>query len=70
MSEPLGRNQAVVPDQRLACRLDSFLAIGCQRDVGAARVSPIERPFGLAVADYETPWSWHAGAGFLDEVKA
>jgi hypothetical protein len=60
MCESFGRDQAVVPNQRFARSLDSFLAIGGERDVAAARVSPIERPFGLAVADYETPWSWHA----------
>jgi hypothetical protein len=42
MCEPLGSNQAVVPNQRFARRLDSFLAIGGEWDVAAARVSPIE----------------------------
>ena len=48
-----GHNQAIRPDHGLARGQDALLAVGCERDVGAARMLAAQRPLGLAVADDE-----------------
>lgn len=42
MTQLVGNNQTVIAHESPACSNDSLLAIGCQGDVGAARVSAVE----------------------------
>lgn len=57
-------NQSVFPDERSPRRTHSLFAIGCERNVGGARVTSVERPFCFAVAYDEDAWGGH-WEGFL-----
>lgn len=48
-------NQPIIPDQRLPRGFYPFLAVLGQWEVCRARVSAVQGPGGLAVADYEAP---------------
>jgi hypothetical protein len=53
VSETAGDNEAIVADHGLAGGPDSLLAVGRERNVGAAGVFSVQGPFGLAMADDE-----------------
>lgn len=53
MREVPGHNQSIVPDESLARGPDAFLAIRGKWDVRRARVSSVQGPLCLAVADDE-----------------
>ncbi len=56
----LGRDdQSVVTDKSFSCCTDALLAISSQWYVSDACMSPIERPFRLAMADNESSWGGH-----------
>lgn len=59
MSKLLWHNQPVIADESLARRLDPLLAIGRERYIRRARVPPVQRPLGLAMADDEDAWGSH-----------
>lgn len=59
MRQLLRHNQPVITHKTLACCRDTFLAVGCEREVADTRVSAIEGPFGFAVADDEAAGGWH-----------
>ena len=53
MSKLGGYNQAIISNQRLPCRTNPLLAVSSQWYVRGAGMAAIERPFCLAVTDYE-----------------
>lgn len=65
MCEVSGYDETVVAYEGFACGSDAFLAVGCERYVGCAGVSAVQRPFCLAVADYEDTGGRHARGCFV-----
>lgn len=60
MRQLLRDNQPVITHETLTSCCDTFLAVGCEREVTDTRVSAIEGPFGFAVADDEATRGWHS----------
>ena len=56
----LRNDQSVVAHKRVASGSDTLLTVGCERNIGRAGVTPVERPFRLAVADDEEPRGCHS----------
>jgi hypothetical protein len=56
-----GHDEAVVADECFSRGDDALLARQGQGDIGHARVSAIEGPFGFAVADDEDAGVGHCG---------
>lgn len=54
MSQFLRDYQAITAHKRPSGRLDTFLSIRSQAEIGDARVAAIKGPFSLAVANNET----------------
>jgi hypothetical protein len=65
VGEVVRYNQAVVAYEGFAGCADALLAVGCERDVGCAGVTPVKRPFCFAVADDEDTRVGHVCGGYL-----
>lgn len=61
MSQLLRYNQPIVPHQRIARSSYSLLPVLSEGDVAGSSVAAVERPFCLAMADYEDAGNWHRG---------
>jgi hypothetical protein len=61
VSQILGHNQSIIPNQCSSRSQNSLLSIGSQRNIARACMSSVERPLCLPVADNEDPWSRHGG---------
>lgn len=56
-------DESIVADHGVSRGNDSFLAVGCEGDIGASCVTAVEGPFGLAVADDEEARRGHGCGG-------
>lgn len=61
MRDSFGHNEAVTPNQSAAGGAHTLLAVGGERDIGAAGVPAVQRPLRLAVADDKGTGSRHGG---------
>jgi hypothetical protein len=59
MSKLLWYNQTIIPDESAAGGLDALLSVGCERDIGAAGVSAIQRPLCLTMTYEKDPGCCH-----------
>lgn len=68
MSQFLRDNQAITAHKRPSGRLDTFLSVRSQAEIGDARVAAIKGPFSLAVADNEAA-RCHVGIETLEDAR-
>jgi len=59
VSQLLGNNEPVIAYKSFPCSADAGFTIGGEGKLGGAGVAAVERPFGLAVADYEDARGGH-----------
>jgi len=59
VSKLLWYDQTIIPDESAAGSFDALLSVGCERDIGAAGMSAIQRPLCLTMTYEEDPGCCH-----------